>query len=78
MANRFKDGKPNVEDLSDQNRPGKLGVMFSELYDNQWTDAYHAIEDFFGKAKSEPEIIQILVEIFEVIIFTFYLMTVSF
>ncbi|XP_060565715.1 uncharacterized protein LOC132724769 [Ruditapes philippinarum] len=65
MANRLKDGNPNVVDLSDQNRPGKLGEQFTELYDNQWTDAYGAIDDFFGKAKSEPEIIKILVEIFE-------------
>lgn len=31
---------PNVADLSDMNRPTKLGELYSELYDNEWTDAY--------------------------------------
>lgn len=30
---------PNIADLSDRNRPQKLGEMFGELYDNEWTDA---------------------------------------
>ena len=76
MSSRLKDGNPNVVDLSDPNRPNKLGEQFSELYDNQWTDAYGAIEDFFGKTKDELEIIQMLLEILGV---TFiYLFFISF
>ncbi|XP_052263646.1 uncharacterized protein LOC127866855 isoform X3 [Dreissena polymorpha] len=31
-------------DLSDQNRPTKLAEKFSELYDNQWTDAFEDLK----------------------------------
>ena len=41
---RLRDNNPNVADLSDQYRPTKLTEMFSELYDNQWTEAYTALE----------------------------------
>lgn len=66
MSGRIKDGNPNIVDLSDQNRPTEMGDQFSELYDNQWTHAYGAIDDFFGSTKAESDIIQILLEILEV------------
>ena len=31
---------PNIADLSDTNRPTKIAEKFSELYDNEWTEAY--------------------------------------
>ncbi|XP_052797143.1 uncharacterized protein LOC128229321 [Mya arenaria] len=34
---------PNIADLSDRNRPTKLGEMYSELYDNEWTDAFEGL-----------------------------------
>lgn len=34
---------PNIADLSDENRPTKLGEMYSELYDNEWTDAIEGL-----------------------------------
>ena len=68
MSSRLRDGNPNVVDLSDQNRPNKLGEQFSELYDNQWTNAFEAIQYFFGTTKSEYNIIRILLEILEVIL----------
>ncbi|XP_052792502.1 putative leucine-rich repeat-containing protein DDB_G0290503 isoform X2 [Mya arenaria] len=34
---------PNITDLSDPNRPTKLGEIYSELYDNQWTDAFEGL-----------------------------------
>jgi hypothetical protein len=66
MSSRLRDGNPNVADLNDQNRPTKVGEQFSELYDNQWTDAYGAINIFFGDSLAESQIIQILLEILEV------------
>ena len=70
MSSRLRDGNPNVVDLSDQNRPNKLGEQFSELYDNQWTNAYDAIEHFFVMdTKDESEIIRILLNILEVNMF---------
>ncbi|XP_052795699.1 myosin-10-like [Mya arenaria] len=35
---------PNIADLGDPNRPTKLAEKFSELYDNQWTDAFEQID----------------------------------
>ncbi|XP_052794372.1 uncharacterized protein LOC128227669 isoform X2 [Mya arenaria] len=34
---------PNIMELSDPNRPTKLGEIYSELYDNQWTDAFEGL-----------------------------------
>ncbi|XP_052277633.1 uncharacterized protein LOC127876414 isoform X3 [Dreissena polymorpha] len=36
---------PNIADLSDPNRPTKLAEAFSELYDNEWTDAFETLKD---------------------------------
>jgi hypothetical protein len=38
---------PNITDLSDENRPTKLSEKFSELYDNEWTDAFEEAENEF-------------------------------
>ena len=35
---------PNIVDLSDKHRPTKLAEIFSELYDNEWTDAFEVFE----------------------------------
>lgn len=32
-------GNPAITDLGDPNRPMKIGEMYGELYDNEWTDA---------------------------------------
>ncbi|KAK3582899.1 hypothetical protein CHS0354_009705 [Potamilus streckersoni] len=39
----------SIADLSDANRPTKLADMYSELYDNQWTDALENL------SKQNPE-----------------------
>ena len=33
----------DIADLSDPYRPTKIAEMFSELYDNQWTDGFAAL-----------------------------------
>ncbi|XP_060601848.1 uncharacterized protein LOC132755070 [Ruditapes philippinarum] len=35
---------PAIFDLSDPNRPTKLAEYYSELYDNEWTDAFEALK----------------------------------
>lgn len=40
---RLVDDNPAIADLSDPNRPQKLGEFYSELYDNEWTDAFDAL-----------------------------------
>ncbi|XP_053390702.1 uncharacterized protein LOC128553544 isoform X2 [Mercenaria mercenaria] len=34
---------PSIADLSDEKRPTKLAEEFSELYDNEWTDAFEKV-----------------------------------
>jgi hypothetical protein len=36
---RLVDNNPAITDLSDPNRPTKHGKFYSELYDNEWTNA---------------------------------------
>lgn len=49
MGQKLTDNNPNIADLSDKNRPTKLAERYSELYDNQWTDAFEVL--FSGDEK---------------------------
>lgn len=42
---QIRDNNPNIVDLNDPFRPTKMAELFSELYDNEWTTAYSAIEN---------------------------------
>ncbi|XP_053399153.1 trichohyalin-like isoform X7 [Mercenaria mercenaria] len=57
-SSTLRDNNPNITDLSDQNRPTKIAERLSELYDNQWTDAFDALEG----SMSERQIIQTLLD----------------
>lgn len=59
-GSKLTDNNPGIADLSDPNRPLNLGEKFSELYDNQWTDA---LEEMDSKFKNEKQTIQNLLEI---------------
>ena len=54
-------GNVNIADLSDPNRPTKLAEQFSELYDNDWTDAFEELG-----ALEEEERIKFLLKILQV------------
>lgn len=41
---RMSIGNPNCADLSDSNRPTKIGEKFSELYNNEWTQLFESLE----------------------------------
>ncbi|KAK3593595.1 hypothetical protein CHS0354_018691 [Potamilus streckersoni] len=58
-SNKLRDNNPNIADLSDPNRPTKLSEQFSEMYDNEWTDAFDELEKLLG-GKGEKEIISYL------------------
>ncbi|KAK3099306.1 hypothetical protein FSP39_002391 [Pinctada imbricata] len=62
-GSKLTEGNPAIADLSDMNRPINLGEKFSELYDNQWTDAFEVLQD---SGKGEEEVIRELVKILEV------------
>lgn len=59
-AAKVLDNNPNIADLSDPNRPQKLGEQFSQMYDDQWTDATEALEKL---EINEEKIIQTLLDI---------------
>lgn len=58
-----KPNNPDIADLSDANRPTKIAEKFSELYDNEWTEAF---DDLLNKRNlEEPEVIAALLHIVE-------------
>ncbi|KAL5012120.1 hypothetical protein ScPMuIL_010671 [Solemya velum] len=59
-AVRLKDNNPNITDLSDPNRPLKVGEKLTRLYDDEWTDAIEALED---EKVTELDGIKILLEL---------------
>lgn len=61
MGQKLTDNNPNITDLGDKIRPTKLAERYSELYDNQWTDAIEMISD-----EDEREKISILKQILKV------------
>ncbi|XP_052795775.1 uncharacterized protein LOC128228481 [Mya arenaria] len=65
-SSELRDNNPNITNLSDQNRPTKIAEKMSELYDNEWTEAF----DSLVQSKSETDIIVslsgVLKEVFEI------------
>lgn len=59
----MRQNNPEIADLSDTNRPTKIAERFSELYDNEWTEAF---EKLTRKNKTEKEIINYLLSIVKV------------
>lgn len=53
---------PNIADLSDKNRPTKIGERFEQLFDNEWSEAHETLKSTI----SEREIYIILIEIVKV------------
>ncbi|XP_011438885.3 uncharacterized protein [Magallana gigas] len=71
-ANRLRDNNPGIADLSDPNRPIKLGEKASEIYDNEWTDALENLEKLrkatetnYDEEKDVQLLLSILTEIFQ-------------
>ena len=56
-SDRLTSDNPNIANLGDPNRPTKLGEVFSELYDNEWTDAYEGLR---AAGRNDRTSIQIL------------------
>lgn len=44
LSQKLTDNNPNIADLSDKNRPTKLAERYTELYDNQWTNAFEKLD----------------------------------
>ena len=56
---------PSIADLSDPLRPTKLVEMMSELYDDEWTDAFTALK---ALGKDDKKSVKILLDTFLVCI----------
>lgn len=56
MSDKLSDNNPDIADLSDENRPTKIGEKYQELYDNQWTDAFEVAENCFTNSDEKTRI----------------------
>lgn len=63
-STQLTDGNPAITDLSDTNRPTRIAEKFSELYDNEWTDAFEALTSQYHM--SEREAVDTLLRILKV------------
>lgn len=61
-GSKLTHNNPGIADLSDKNRPQKLGEYFSELYDNEWTEAVSGLTEGHG----EEVAIQLLRDVLKV------------
>jgi hypothetical protein len=62
-GNKLVENNPAITDLSDPNRPTKLAEYFSELYDNEWTDAFEALKTAGYKEITAIETLRLTLEV---------------
>ncbi|XP_061165229.1 uncharacterized protein LOC133174180 isoform X2 [Saccostrea echinata] len=43
-SQQLTEGNPNIADLSDVHRPTRLGEMYSQLFDDEWSEAFEALK----------------------------------
>ncbi|XP_022324935.1 uncharacterized protein LOC111125432 isoform X2 [Crassostrea virginica] len=60
-SDKLTDGNPNFADLSDKNRPTKIGEKFGMVYDEEWSDAYEEIQSLLKL--SDTEVYEVLLNI---------------
>lgn len=66
MGDKLRDKNPAITNLNDPNRPLKIGEQYSEVYENEWTDAYSTMLDQESLNHTEKEIVSILLDILRV------------
>ena len=66
MGDKLRDKNPAITNLNDPNRPLKIGEQYSEVYENEWTDAYSTMLDQESLNATEKEIVSILLDILRV------------
>nr|XP_022325311.1 uncharacterized protein LOC111125624 isoform X2 [Crassostrea virginica] len=52
-SQQLTEGNPNIADLSDIHRPTRLGEMYSQLFDDEWSEAFEALKP---NMKKEAEV----------------------
>ena len=66
---KLQDSNPGITNLSDDNRPTKVGEKFAELYDNEWTEAFEEHEETTGDEKVTIEYLYKLLLVSKMIIY---------
>nr|XP_034301686.1 COP1-interactive protein 1 isoform X18 [Crassostrea gigas] len=63
---KLRNNNPGIADLSDENRPINLGEKFSQLYDDQWTDAIEHLEEMgYSETDGIRRLLDILKAVFD-------------
>ncbi|KAL4223381.1 hypothetical protein ACF0H5_016851 [Mactra antiquata] len=65
VSSQLRDNNPNIADLSDMYRPTKIAEHYSELYDNEWTDAYGMLESDNTDKECCETLLDVLKKIYE-------------
>lgn len=60
-SDKLTDGNPNFANLSDKNRPTKIGEKFGQMYDDEWSEAFDEIKR--TSKKEDAEVYEILLNI---------------
>ncbi|XP_062621113.1 uncharacterized protein LOC134282722 [Saccostrea cucullata] len=63
-SDKLTDGNPNFADLSDRNRPTKIGEKFGLVYDEEWSEAFEEIKT--NQKKDDVETYNILMQIVKI------------
>lgn len=58
-SDKLTDGNPNFANLSDKNRPTKIGEKFGQVYDDEWSEAFDEIK----RTSKDAEVYEILLNI---------------
>lgn len=63
MSEKLTDNNPNITDLSDMNRPTKIAERFTELYNNEWTEAFETLETHTEKQVSNIKVLLMVTKV---------------
>ena len=58
--NKMTEDIPNITNFGDPNKPTKIAEVYSEIYDNEWTDALIFCHQKLRKEYNEDEALQAL------------------
>ncbi|XP_062613486.1 uncharacterized protein LOC134275231 isoform X1 [Saccostrea cucullata] len=68
-SQQLTEGDPNIADLSDVHRPTRLGEMYSQLFDDEWSEAFEALKPTTKEDEDEiyPNTLTMLQKIVKVV-----------
>lgn len=70
VSDKVENDDQDIADLSDLNKPTKIGERFSELFDNEWTDAFEEI--YLRNYESRIRFLLLIMEVSIFIILVYY------